>query len=197
MSIQNNYYNLLMSGNDAAWTGTSWSMEYERVLESTNEHVRKQFASLDDEVLASLMALPTLFAYEKNVGAAAHVGRIVSINRRQREFGLTFSLDNAIAPILHETFIGLLPALDIDPKGWEVHRTHWAVKNVDLAEVLRGAGLVAGLSLEPSRRPPCVFISYSWDSLEHRQWVAQLATSLRQNGVEVILDQWHVARAWT
>jgi TIR domain len=37
-----------------------------------------------------------------------------------------------------------------------------------------------------------VFISYSWDSPEHRVWVAQLGGYLRQNGIDVLLDQWHV-----
>lgn len=37
---------------------------------------------------------------------------------------------------------------------------------------------------------PVVFISYSWDSPEHKRWVSQLATRLRQDGVDAILDQW-------
>lgn len=36
------------------------------------------------------------------------------------------------------------------------------------------------------------FISYSWDSDEHREWVLSLATRLRGDGVETVLDQWHV-----
>lgn len=36
------------------------------------------------------------------------------------------------------------------------------------------------------------FISYSWDSSEHKQWVRELATRLRGEGVEVTLDQWHL-----
>ncbi len=36
-----------------------------------------------------------------------------------------------------------------------------------------------------------VFISYSHDSDEHKNWVLQLATRLRSNGVDVILDQWN------
>lgn len=39
---------------------------------------------------------------------------------------------------------------------------------------------------------PSAFVSYSWDSDEHRQWVLDLATSLRADGVETILDQWHL-----
>lgn len=38
--------------------------------------------------------------------------------------------------------------------------------------------------------PPIVFISYSHDSREHKQWVTRLATALRSNHIEVILDQW-------
>ncbi|MDB5009189.1 MAG: hypothetical protein JWP45_3582 [Mucilaginibacter sp.] len=39
---------------------------------------------------------------------------------------------------------------------------------------------------------PKVFISYSHDSEEHRNWVLQLATRLRSNGVDIILDRWNL-----
>ena len=38
--------------------------------------------------------------------------------------------------------------------------------------------------------PPTVFISYSHDSQEHKLWVLELATRLRSNGVDAVLDQW-------
>lgn len=37
---------------------------------------------------------------------------------------------------------------------------------------------------------PKVFISYSHDSPDHKRWVANLATRLRENGIDVVLDQW-------
>jgi len=37
---------------------------------------------------------------------------------------------------------------------------------------------------------PKVFISYSWSSFEHEQWVIKFATELRDCGVNVILDKW-------
>ena len=40
--------------------------------------------------------------------------------------------------------------------------------------------------------PPTVFISYSHDSEKHRNWVLELATRLRSNGVDVILDRWNL-----
>ena len=38
---------------------------------------------------------------------------------------------------------------------------------------------------------PKAFIVYSWEDDNHKKWVADLATRLRHNGVETILDQWH------
>ncbi|MCE7915914.1 MAG: TIR domain-containing protein [Nitrosomonas sp. PRO4] len=36
------------------------------------------------------------------------------------------------------------------------------------------------------------FISYSWDNDDHKNWVRELATRLRGDGVDVTLDQWHL-----
>jgi hypothetical protein len=42
-------------------------------------------------------------------------------------------------------------------------------------------------------KPPKVFISYSWTSPEHVEWVKNLATLLRSDGgVDVVLDDWHL-----
>ena len=38
---------------------------------------------------------------------------------------------------------------------------------------------------------PRAFASYSWDDEAHKSWVATLATELRGDGIETILDQWH------
>src|SRR4051812_17731845 len=37
---------------------------------------------------------------------------------------------------------------------------------------------------------PTVFISYSWESPAHKEWVRDFASQLRADGVEVTLDQW-------
>lgn len=38
--------------------------------------------------------------------------------------------------------------------------------------------------------PPKLFISYSWTTPDHEAWVLELATELRESGVDVILDKW-------
>jgi len=40
--------------------------------------------------------------------------------------------------------------------------------------------------------PPTAFLSYSWDDESHKQWVRDLATRLRSDGVDVTLDQWQL-----
>lgn len=37
---------------------------------------------------------------------------------------------------------------------------------------------------------PRVFISYSHDSAEHKSWVLDFATTLRNRGIDAVLDQW-------
>ena len=37
---------------------------------------------------------------------------------------------------------------------------------------------------------PKIFISYSWTTPEHEEWVVELATRLTQDGIEVVLDKW-------
>ncbi|MBL4798333.1 MAG: toll/interleukin-1 receptor domain-containing protein [Oleispira sp.] len=39
---------------------------------------------------------------------------------------------------------------------------------------------------------PKVFISYSHDSQEHKKWVLDLSTRLRNSGVDAIIDQWEL-----
>lgn len=46
------------------------------------------------------------------------------------------------------------------------------------------------MSKTQDTKSPRVFISYSWDSDEHRDWVESLATQLRNAGIDARLDRW-------
>ena len=48
------------------------------------------------------------------------------------------------------------------------------------------------MKIEVQHMPIRVFISYSGTSRLHKQWVAELATYLRSNGLDARLDQWHL-----
>jgi hypothetical protein len=45
-------------------------------------------------------------------------------------------------------------------------------------------------TLRAGSQTPKIFISYSHDSSEHRNWVLKLASNLRENGIDAILDVW-------
>jgi TIR domain-containing protein len=184
-------YNLLMTAASGAWNDPTWVLSMDRFLEHTNPAIGARYQSLSDAVVEELKALPALFTYERFVGEPARVGRIIEIQRRTREIKITLAHDPTVPPIPADVVSGLYPQLDVDTK-LEIHRTHWAVKEVDLVAVLREAKLLHADRLLPQPRPPKVFLSYSWDSPEHRQWVAQLGGYLRQCGIDVLLDQRHV-----
>lgn len=47
-----------------------------------------------------------------------------------------------------------------------------------------------GYTTNPQIPIPKVFISYSWTTAVHEDWVLTLATRLMENGVDVVLDKW-------
>lgn len=60
------------------------------------------------------------------------------------------------------------------------------------AAALAAEGNFASGTKSSSTDVPVAFMSYSWDNPEHKQWVLRLAERLRENGVNVILDQWNL-----
>lgn len=49
------------------------------------------------------------------------------------------------------------------------------------------------LSLKIEDTRPKVFISYSWDDEDHKNWVLKLSSDLRGNGIETILDRYSLS----
>lgn len=133
-------FNLLMSGNDEAFRGEPWTLERGRVFEHTNEAVRARFNELNQQQLEELCGIPALIAYERGVERNARVGRIDRVRLRQGEVRIEYT----IVPGLPEIPPDRLEALEweLDLTRFELNRTHWAVKDVDLAAELIAAGIV-------------------------------------------------------
>ncbi|WP_236238397.1 toll/interleukin-1 receptor domain-containing protein [Pseudomonas faucium] len=185
-------YNLFMTAGEDDWNNPTWTIETGRFLEHTVTVLEERFRNLTPEAALHLKQIPALFAYESFRDQPARVGRVTEIQQLQNALRITLAIDPAVAPIPQAVLAALYPALDINTRRFEHCRTHWAVKDVDLVDVLTRASLLGLPQLPPQPIPPKVFVSYSWDSPEHRQWVAQLAGILRANGIDAILDQWHV-----
>ena len=133
-------YNLLISASRKEWTGEPFILERDRVFEYTVDQLRQRFEGLTGERLVRLYSLPAIFAYEDFVGRAAKIGRIEKVRHRGREIRIEYTLADRLPAIEPEMLKGL--AWELDIAEWELNRTHWAVKDVDLADVLLSGGLV-------------------------------------------------------
>lgn len=134
-------FNFLVSSNPEAWNGEPYTYERSRVFEYTEDAIVSRFNELREDQLERLCTLPSLFAYESVRERDGHVGQITSIRLRDREVVVHYRLDENVAPIPHQMLLERKRALDIG--DWELNRTHWAVKDIDLIGFLEAQGLVA------------------------------------------------------
>jgi len=133
-------YSLIVSGRDGAWDEGHFSLGRDRFLTHTVDALQTRLETLTPDVVEELKRTPTIFAYESR-GLPARVGWITELRVRPGTIGIGFAFDPAVPPFTSE---------DIDDHAWEfdvsereTYRTHWAVKDVDLFDALREAGLAA------------------------------------------------------
>lgn len=134
-------FNFLVSGNEEAWNGEPYAYERSRVFEYTEDAIVARFNDLREDQLDRLRSLPSVFAYESSRRMDARVGHITAIRLRNREVLVSYRFDENVAPIPHQMLLDRKRTLDIG--DWELNRTHWAVKDVDLIEFLKAQGLAA------------------------------------------------------
>jgi hypothetical protein len=156
---------LPFEGNVAALPSDEWTSEQSRA------YLRAWTASTSDEELRALV---------RHAVAAG----LVSANRR---IALTIAgwqyledreeeVPTLGRPIEHEPEVA-------NPSARQPERRHETPTQ-------GGSDAVAAISSPPP--PKTVFISYSWDDEDHKQWVRELAERLVANGVHAHLDQWDV-----
>ncbi|WP_281544413.1 FRG domain-containing protein [Grimontia sp. SpTr1] len=132
-------YNLLVTAQYGAWDGGFYEYDKSRFLEYTNESIASALKELSDSHIENLKSYPCLFAYEGG-DSEVRIGYLTSIKERGRSLLIEFKFDHDIKPI---PFIKIFPiATLLDIRGWEMNRTHWAVKDEDLFQRLRDQGIL-------------------------------------------------------
>jgi len=104
-----------------------------RFLEYTEQRIRQELSSN----LAAVEALPVLSMPERGDSEndqVARLGRVVALKESGRGHSFKFIATPGVEPIDSASIERLAEKLDIG--SFEFQRTHWAVKNVDLFEVL-------------------------------------------------------------
>jgi hypothetical protein len=133
-------YNLLVTAIDGAWDKGFYEYDKSRFLEYTNEDIASVLNGLSESHIENLKSYPCLFAYEGE-DSDARIGYLTAIKERGRNILIEFEFQQDIDPIPFGQIQPIAPLLDI--RGWEMNRTHWAVKDEDLFARLRANGILA------------------------------------------------------
>lgn len=123
-------YNLLIGFSETTAMGG-------RVFEHTDPGVLeylKPAGTLDVTRLLNLPALVMPEVGDTNSPPIARVGHITSIQRSGADYRFSFVPNLSFADFSTDHIANLAAELGIG--DWELHRTHWAVKDVDLYRVL-------------------------------------------------------------
>lgn len=135
-------YNLLVSSDENAWDGEPWHVEEGRcVQEYTDKDIAGRLGGLDAASIEELKLLPSIFAYESACEKNPRFGVITDVVKRQGHVRVSYALQNVDPFLSWEDLKNMLFELDLGK--WEMNRTHWAVKNVNLQqELLAARGIV-------------------------------------------------------
>lgn len=141
-------FNLLVSGS--GWADDRDTMLSSRVFEYTDDGLVARFKPNSKPDFAALIQLPTLFMEESSgtKSQVARVGRILGARESGRDVVLEYVYDQSVPPLTNGSIEAFAQELDIGE--WELTRTHWAVKDIDLFRVLLRHA-------QPRRQKPRVF----------------------------------------
>ena len=135
-------YNLVVSGWGEAWNGEPFPIEVGRcVNEYTDNEIRARLGDFSAESIAELVKLPTIFAYEHGCEKPPKFGviREVTFRKNQGMVRIEYDLQEVEPFLSHEKMFQMSFELDIGKQ--ELHRTHWAVKDVNLPKELHRVGI--------------------------------------------------------
>jgi hypothetical protein len=174
-------YNLLVTAAEGAWDLDAYEFDRTRFLEYTADSVKAHLAKLDARAQEELKSLPTLFTYE-GTDEPVRVGYIRRIRERGRSILIEYEFDESIPAF---NFSKLKPLeIKLDIRGWEMSRTHWAVKDEDLFELLASVDLVdasyVGEGRPTGRVEEMRFrVALSFPG-EKREYVSAVATEIKK-----------------
>lgn len=130
-------YNLFISGDENAWESNAKIFDLDRCLrEYTEKDIFEKFGKLDRTDINEIKKLPCIFAYEDFCGKDASIGYLTDVIVRQAGVKITFK---KVKEISLETLHKL--QFELDLKNWELNRTHWAIKKVNLYKELQRVGI--------------------------------------------------------
>lgn len=133
-------YNLLVSGNDESWDESPYYLEIGRcVREYTDDETTAKYGKFNQEQVDLIKRFPCIFAYESGWEKDPKFGIFKDITSRQGKVKIEYELIDLPSFITHTDLKEMLFELDIS--DWEMNRTHWAIKDINLPKELLAKGI--------------------------------------------------------
>ncbi|EKF9100190.1 DNA-binding protein, partial [Vibrio cholerae] len=147
-------FNLIISSDPETWDLTPYQCDRSRaIVEYTADEISERYKFFDKNAIEELKSFPTLFVTE-NESVESRIGYITEIRVRNNSVVINYEFD----PILPSLPIGAIEAMrvDIDLGRFELSRTHWAVKDEPIFEILMRHGYLnqAQVNAAIQRRMP-------------------------------------------
>lgn len=143
-------FNLLISSNPEAWYGDSYEFEKGRVaVEYTVDEISERYKSLDVNAVEELKGFPTLFVTEHEQ-TESRIGRIKNIKVRSSTVFIEFEFDPIFPPLPKGSIESIRSQIDLGK--FELYRTHWAIKDEPIFDILLKKGLITSQQLEASQQ---------------------------------------------
>ena len=140
-------YNLFVSADEGSWEGNSFEIPLSRCIrEYTDREIVEKYKDLSDAAIKEVKRFPCIFAYEDRCDKSPKFGLIRNVTKRRNIVSIEYDIIILNPFINNQDLIELSFKLDIT--GWELSRTHWSIKDINLAELLytRGITLPQGIT---------------------------------------------------
>ena len=133
-------FNLFVSASEDEWEGDPFIIELSRcVREYTVEEITHKYGDLTKSQIHEIKAFPSVFAYESSCQKDPKFGSLKEVRRKNDEVKIEYEIIKLDHFLTTETLTEMTFELEIGK--WELNRTHWAIKDVDLAKELATKGI--------------------------------------------------------
>lgn len=134
-------YNLLVSADENSWNGTPFEIDLSQCIrEYTDRDIVEKYQDLTDDIVHEIKRFPCLFVYESPCEKDSKFGLIRNVIKRRNIVSIEYDIIE-IEPFLTYQDLNEL-SFRLDITGWELNRTHWAIKNINLADELHAKGII-------------------------------------------------------
>jgi len=126
-------YNLIMAYDPEFWSGDQGYVDFpkSRFLEHTEAQIKNQFQSLNQNTIDIIKKLPTLFAIEEEK-SDTRIGRITNIDIQPNNLRVYYKFKDGLNSLSRGALES--PELGLNIDRAELYRTHWAIKEANIAE---------------------------------------------------------------